>query len=86
MENLSFESISSWTINEKCLEKTFQFKDFLSAISFINEVSKACEQMNHHPEWTNVYNQVLVKLSTHDANKITDLDIKLAQIMDQCHD
>jgi 4a-hydroxytetrahydrobiopterin dehydratase len=64
------------------LQKSFLFSNFNEAFGFMARVALVAEQMNHHPEWTNVYNRVDVVLSTHDANGITNLDFKLAEAMD----
>lgn len=66
----------------KALQKHFTFKNFNEAFGFMSRVALTAEQMNHHPEWCNVYNRVDVTLSTHDAGGITDLDFKLAKFMD----
>lgn len=65
------------------LQKTFKFKDFNAAFGFMTRVALVAEQMNHHPEWTNVWNKVDVTLSTHDAGGLTELDLKLAAAMDR---
>ena len=66
------------------LVKDFKFKDFVSAWAFMSSVALMAEKMDHHPDWTNVYNQVTIRLSTHDAgNKITDKDRKLASQIDK---
>ena len=62
--------------------RKFIFKDFSEAFGFMARVALVAEQLNHHPEWHNVYNTVDVTLSSHDAGGLTDLDIKLAQAMD----
>lgn len=62
--------------------KEFKFKDFSQAFGFMSRCALAAEKMDHHPEWFNVYNKVLVALSTHDAGGVTELDIKLAKTMD----
>jgi 4a-hydroxytetrahydrobiopterin dehydratase len=62
--------------------KTYTFDDFNAAFGFMTRVAMRAEQMNHHPEWFNVYNRVEVTLATHDANGVTDLDVRLAQFMD----
>ncbi len=63
--------------------KTFEFASFASAIAWMVKASFAIEKLNHHPEWTNVYNKVHVVLTTHDAgNIITDKDRKLATVLD----
>jgi 4a-hydroxytetrahydrobiopterin dehydratase len=64
------------------LQKSFKFSDFNAAFGFMARVALAAEQMNHHPEWFNVYNRVDVTLSTHDAGGVTEKDFKLAEIMD----
>ncbi|WP_116108749.1 4a-hydroxytetrahydrobiopterin dehydratase [Lewinella sp. IMCC34191] len=72
-----------WTEKENALHREFTFKDFRQAFAFMTEVAFAAEKMNHHPDWTNVYNRVTVKLNTHDAgNTVTDRDRKLAEQMD----
>lgn len=73
----------NWTEEDNQLTKTFKFKNFIDAWAFMSKVAIVAEKMNHHPNWSNVYNQVTIKLSTHDAgNTITDLDRKLAKEID----
>ena len=69
------------TKGRSALQKDFTFTDFSTAFAFMTRVALKAEQMNHHPEWFNVYNRVTVTLSTHDAGGITDLDFKLAEFM-----
>ena len=64
------------------IEKTFGFDDFNAAFGFMSRAALKAEQMNHHPEWFNVWNRVEVRLSTHDAGGVTSLDIELAGFMD----
>ena len=74
------EFLPGWTFREDGIEKDFEFRDFVRAFSFMSRVALLAEKMNHHPEWTNVYNKVHIRLSTHDAgNKITDSDLNLAE-------
>ena len=62
--------------------KSFKFADFNAAFGFMTRVALAAEKLDHHPEWFNVYNRVEVLLATHDAGGVTDLDVRLAKIMD----
>ena len=64
------------------ITRTFQFKDFNEAFAFMTQVALKAEQMNHHPEWFNVWNKVEVTLTTHDTGGVSDLDIELAEFMD----
>lgn len=63
------------------VRRVFKFDDFKTAFGFMAQVALKAEQMDHHPEWFNVYNTVDVTLSTHDAGGVTDLDRKLAEYM-----
>ncbi len=74
---------STWTEVNDSLERSFKFKDFSEAFAFMTRVALIAEKMDHHPEWTNVYNKVKIKLSTHDAgNVVTEKDRKLAKAID----
>lgn len=65
--------------DNNALVANLRFKDFQTAIAFVNEVALVAESMNHHPEWSNVYNRVSIRLTTHDqGNVITELDRRLA--------
>mgnify|MGYP002876151016 CR=1 FL=1 len=63
------------------ITKTFLFKDFNQAWGFMSRCALLAEQLNHHPEWFNVYNRVEVTLSTHDAGGLSSLDVELAHAM-----
>lgn len=72
-----------WKEENNSLTRIFKFKDFSEAFAFMTRVALVAEKMNHHPNWSNVYNSVTINLSTHDAgNRVTDLDRKLAQAID----
>jgi 4a-hydroxytetrahydrobiopterin dehydratase len=64
------------------ISQTFTFKDFNAAFAFMTRVALLAEKMDHHPEWSNVYNKVEVTLTTHDAGGVTDNDIKMAKAME----
>jgi len=65
------------------ITKKFVFKDFNAAFGFMTRAALVAEKLDHHPEWFNVYKTVEVTLSTHDAGGVTELDVKLADAMDQ---
>jgi len=65
------------------ISKSYKFKDFNAAFGFMTRSALVAEQMNHHPEWFNVWNKVDVTLSTHAAGGLTELDLKLAEAMDR---
>lgn len=73
-----------WTQNQQGLYRKFTFGDFSQAFAFMTRVALAAEKMDHHPRWTNVYNQVEIWLSTHDAgDQVTQKDHRLAGLIDQ---
>lgn len=73
-----------WQEKNNTLYRKFQFKDFSEAFAFMTRVALEAEKMNHHPNWTNVYNTVEMQLSTHDAGDVvTEKDHKLAKAIDR---
>ena len=73
-----------WKKKDNTLHKKFKFKDFSEAFAFMTRVALAAEKMDHHPLWTNIYNQVDIWLNTHDAgDKVTEKDKKLSKIIDK---
>ncbi len=73
-----------WYEEENKLVKIFTFKNFIEAFGFMSKVAIVAEKMDHHPEWSNVYNKVTIKLCTHDAGDvITDKDRALADAIDE---
>jgi 4a-hydroxytetrahydrobiopterin dehydratase len=73
----------SWTVREGKLHREFKFADFTRAFGFMASCALVAERMNHHPEWFNVWNKVVVDLATHDAGGITQKDFDLAKAMDE---
>lgn len=76
-------SLTGWTFINNGIEKKFQFKNFSEALGFIVQVGVLAEKANHHPELFNVYNKVNIRLTTHDANGLTDKDFDLATNIDK---
>ncbi len=73
-----------WKEENNQLKRAFKFDDFIGAFAFMTKVAMIAEKMNHHPEWSNVYNKVDITLSTHDAGDVvTEKDRKLAAAIDQ---
>jgi 4a-hydroxytetrahydrobiopterin dehydratase len=66
----------------EAISKSFKFKTFNEAFGFMTRVALKADQMDHHPEWSNVYNRVDVVLATHSAGGVTELDVELAKFMD----
>ena len=64
------------------IHREFRFADFNAAFGFMTRVALKADQLDHHPEWSNVYNRVEVLLATHDADGVTELDVQLAKFMD----
>lgn len=81
---MGFNTImNNWKEKDKKLVKSFEFKDFVEAFGFMSRVALVAEKMQHHPEWSNVYNKVEITLQSHDdGNKVTDKDHKLAKAID----
>ena len=70
--------IAGWSYADGSLRRTFEFADFVAAFGFMSSVALAAEKLDHHPNWSNVYNTVEVALNTHDASGVTDFDFALA--------
>lgn len=78
------EDLLGWEMAEggNAIEKDFKFRDFPSAMQFMNAVAEDAEKMDHHPDWSNSYNQVHIQLSTHAAGGVTKRDIALASAIE----
>jgi 4a-hydroxytetrahydrobiopterin dehydratase len=76
--------LKDWLSDGECISRNFKFDNFVNAFSFMTMIALEAEKMGHHPDWSNVYNTVTIKLNTHDANGITQLDFDLAKYIDNC--
>lgn len=78
------ETLPLWAVEEggKAIKRDLTFADFSVAFDFMTEVAGVAEVMDHHPEWSNVYNKVSIRLSTHDTGGLTDRDLGLATAID----
>lgn len=65
------------------ITKTYKFRNFIDAFGFMTRAAIHAEKLNHHPEWSNIYNKVEITLITHDVDGLSSLDVKLARIMDR---
>lgn len=75
-----------WQETNNQLKRSFKFKNFIDAFAFMTKVAFAAEKLNHHPNWSNVYNQVDIVLTTHDAgNTVTEKDWQLAKKIDDIY-
>ncbi len=79
----AIETLHGWSIEQDKLHREYRFADFIHAFGFMATAAIAIEKMNHHPEWSNVYDRVTVDLSTHDAGGITGKDVILAQTLEK---
>lgn len=75
--------MSTWKLADKQLKKTFTFTNFEEAFAFMTKVAAVAEELNHHPNWTNVYNRVEISLSTHEVGDVSEKDHELARRIDQ---
>jgi 4a-hydroxytetrahydrobiopterin dehydratase len=75
--------LAGWAVVDGKLHKEYKFPDFIHAFGFMATAAIAIEKMNHHPEWFNVYNRVVVDLTSHDAQGITSRDAELAKVLDE---
>jgi len=81
---MNFKNKLMWKEENNLLQRTFTFRNFSEAFGFMTRVAFLAEKMNHHPNWSNVYNKVEIRLNTHDAGStVTDKDRKLAAEIDK---
>lgn len=78
----AIDQLTEWKVINDKLNRAFEFDNFIDAFAFMTKVAIVAEKMDHHPELFNVYNRVVIDLTTHDAGGIGALDIELAQKID----
>lgn len=81
----ALSKLEGWELSADglCIRKSFKFSSFAQAFGFMTECALAAERLNHHPDWSNSYSRVEVKLTTHARKQLTDRDFKLAAAMDE---
>ncbi|EAR01875.1 4a-hydroxytetrahydrobiopterin dehydratase [Maribacter sp. HTCC2170] len=79
---LQLEILEGWEYVDGAIETTFEFKDFKEAFSIMTRIAFECEAQNHHPDWSNVYNTLNIRLNTHEAEGVTMKDFELAQTIE----
>ncbi|CAM3318491.1 4a-hydroxytetrahydrobiopterin dehydratase [Zobellia roscoffensis] len=75
--------LSGWEYVDGAIETSFEFKDFKDAFSVMTRIAFECEAQGHHPDWSNVYNSLNIRLNTHDAEGITEKDFNLAHSIEK---
>lgn len=79
LTELNKDAVEPWCIEEGKLHKAFKSPNFVAAFGFMTQVAILAERANHHPEWFNVYNKVVIDLTTHDAGGLSEKDFALAK-------
>jgi 4a-hydroxytetrahydrobiopterin dehydratase len=80
--NEKLGSLEGWTFNDNSLQTSFEFENFKEAFTLMTRIAFEAEAQSHHPDWNNVYNQLEISLSTHDAGGVTEKDFKLAKAIE----
>jgi len=75
----SLKELSGWEYKDGAIERNYKFKNFKEAFTTMTRIAFECEAQNHHPDWSNVYNSLNIRLNTHDVGGITSNDFKLAE-------
>ena len=74
---------TGWELRDNALHRELRFRDFVEAFGFMTSVALIAERMNHHPEWSNVYGKVTIRLTTHDTGGVTEKDVALAEAISE---
>lgn len=80
------EQLDGWEYIDGAIETSFEFENFKEAFSVMTRIAFECEAQGHHPDWTNVYKSLHIRLNTHDAEGVTDKDFKLAHTIEKIID
>jgi len=80
------QKLRGWEYIDEAIETTFEFKNFKETFSIMTRIAFECEAQNHHPDWSNVYNTLNIRLNTHDAGGVTEKDFKLAETIEEIID
>lgn len=75
-------TLHAWTLVDGKLHRELTFESFVDAFAFMTRVALIAERMNHHPDWSNVYNRVVIDLNTHDVSGLSERDFELARAID----
>jgi 4a-hydroxytetrahydrobiopterin dehydratase len=80
MKNMTekIKNLSHWDLKDNYIERVIVFNTFQEALQMMVTIGKVCDELNHHPDWTNVYTKLTIKLTTHDSGTVTQKDIELA--------
>ena len=84
-DQIASAALPDWSYSSErggCLSRNFVFADFVQAFGFMTQLALHAEKMNHHPEWSNVYNRVDIALTTHDADGVSQRDIDMANAIE----
>lgn len=77
------KNLDGWEYSDDAIHTTIEFQDFKDCFSVMTRIAFEAEKLNHHPDWSNVYNKLSITLTTHEADGLTEKDFSLAQIIDE---
>lgn len=80
---VKLQDFPNWNFLNNGIEKHFKFKDFVTTMKVMNVIAEVAEAQNHHPEWSNVYNKLHIRLTTHDCDGVSDKDFELAEAIEK---
>lgn len=84
--NAKLAELEGWEVQDNAIATSFEFENFKEAFTVMTRIAFECELQGHHPEWTNIYNTLHIRLSTHDADGITEKDFVLAKTIENIID